>query len=199
MGLMDKVKAQATQLAEKAQEAGKVGQAKIGNLQTKKQADTLLRELGAHHFARAKGRGDGQTDTKIAGVMAQLDAHEAEHGQIDLTPDPVVQGTNDAAGGMAPPVSSVVEGGSTVITSAPANVGGVPAGNMGVPSGAVGGVPSGNIGGLPSGNVGGLPDGAVGGIPSGNVGGVPEGAVGGVPSGNVGGVPQGAVGETPEA
>ena len=43
MGLMDKVKAQATQLAEKAQEAGKVGQQKIGNLQTKKQADTLLR------------------------------------------------------------------------------------------------------------------------------------------------------------
>ena len=90
MGLMDKVKAQATQLAEKAQEAGKVGQQKIGNLQTKKQADTLLRELGAHHFAKAKGRGDQQTDTKIAGVMAQLDAHEAEHGQIDLTPDPIV-------------------------------------------------------------------------------------------------------------
>ena len=86
MGLMDKVKAQATQLAEKAQEAGKAGQAKLGTLQTKKQADTLLRELGAHHFAKAKGRGDDQTDTKIAGVMAQLDAHEAEHGQIDLTP-----------------------------------------------------------------------------------------------------------------
>ena len=88
MGLMDKVKAQATQLAEKAQEAGKAGQAKLGTLQTKKQADTLLRELGAHHFAKAKGRGDDQTDTKIAGVMAQLDAHEAEHGQIDLTPGP---------------------------------------------------------------------------------------------------------------
>ena len=58
MGLMDKVKAQATQLAEKAQEAGKVGQAKLGTLQTKKQADNLLRELGAHHFAKAKGRGD---------------------------------------------------------------------------------------------------------------------------------------------
>jgi len=53
---------------------------------TKKQADQLLRELGAHHFAKAKGRGDDQTDTKIAGVMSQLDAHEAEHGQVDLTP-----------------------------------------------------------------------------------------------------------------
>src|ERR1700691_6462195 len=128
MGLMDKVKAQATQLAEKAQEAGKVGQQKIGNLQVKKQADNLLRELGAHHFAKAKGRGDDQTDTKIAGVMAQLDAHEAEHGQVDLTPDPIVQGTTDAAGGMAPPVSNVVA--SSVVTSAP-DVSGVPSGGIG--------------------------------------------------------------------
>jgi hypothetical protein len=172
MGLMDKVKAQATQLAEKAQEAGKVGQQKIGNLQVKKQADTLLRELGAHHFAKAKGRGDAQTDTKIAGVMAQLDAHEAEHGQIDLTPDPVVQGTTDAAGGMAPPVSNVVA--SSVVTSAP------------------------DVSGLPSG-VGGLPPAGVGGVPAGNVGGIPSGNVGGIPSGNVGGVPQGGVGETSQA
>jgi hypothetical protein len=172
MGLMDKVKAQATQLAEKAQEAGKVGQQKIGNLQVKKQADNLLRELGAHHFAKAKGRGDDQTDTKIAGVMAQLDAHEAEHGQIDLTPDPVVQGTIDAAGGMAPPASNVVS--SSVVTSAP------------------------DVSGLPSG-VGGLPAAGVGGVPAGNVGGIPSGNVGGIPSGNVGGVPQGSVGETPQA
>ena len=163
MGLMDKVKAQATQLAEKAQEAGKAGQAKLGNLQTKKQADTLLRELGAHHFAKAKGRGDNQTDTKIAGVMAQLDAHEAEHGQIDLTPDPVVQGTTDAAGGMAPPVSNIPSG--SVVTPAPA-----------APSA------SGNVGGIPAGNVGGLPSGNAGVIPSSNVGGVPEASVGETPS-----------------
>jgi hypothetical protein len=167
---MDKVKAQATQLAEKAQEAGKAGQAKLGNLQTKKQADTLLRELGAHHFAKAKGRGDDQTDTKIAGVMAQLDAHEAEHGQVDLTPDPVVQGTTDAAGGMAPPVSNIPSG--SVVTAAPA-----------APAAAnVGGVPSGNVGGIPAGNVGGVPSGNVGGIPSGNAGGVPEASVGETPS-----------------
>jgi hypothetical protein len=168
MGLMDKVKAQATQLAEKAQEAGKVGQQKLGNLQTKKQADNLLRELGAHHFARAKGRGDDQTDTKIAGVIAQLDAHEAEHGQVDLTPDPIVQGTTDAAGGMAPPVSNIPTG--SVVTSAPA-----------VPAPSVGGVPSGSVGGVPAGNVGGVPSGNVGGIPSGSVGGVPEASVGETP------------------
>jgi hypothetical protein len=171
MGLMDKVKAQATQLAEKAQEAGKAGQAKLGTLQTKKQADTLLRELGAHHFAKAKGRGDAETDTKIAGVMAQLDAHEAEHGPVDLTPDPVVQGTTDAAGGMAPPVSNIP--GGSVVTSAPA----APAATA-----DFGGIPSGNVGGVPAGNVGGVPSGNVGGIPSGNVGGVPEASVGETPS-----------------
>jgi hypothetical protein len=188
MGLMDKVKAQATQLAEKAQEAGKVGQAKIGNLQTKKAADTLLRDLGAHHFAKARGRGDDQTDTKIAGVMAQLDAHEAEHGQIDLTPDPIVQGTSDAAGGMAPPVSNVVS--SSVVTSAP-DVSAVPMANSG-------GVPSGNVGGVPSGNVGGIPSGNVGGVPSGNVGGIPTDNVGGIPSENTGGLPTGSTGEIPQ-
>jgi hypothetical protein len=172
MGLMDKVKAQASQVVEKGKEAGKLGQQKIEGLQVKKQADNLLRELGAHHFAKAKGRGDAQTDTKIAGVMAQLDAHEAEHGQIDLTPDPVVQGTTDAAGGMAPPVSNVVA--SSVVTSAP------------------------DVSGLPSG-VGGLPPAGVGGVPAGNVGGIPSGNVGGIPSGNVGGVPQGGVGETSQA
>jgi hypothetical protein len=104
--------------------------------------------------------------------MAQLDAHEAEHGQIDLTPDPVVQGTTDAAGGMAPPASNVVS--SSVVTSAP------------------------DVSGLPSG-VGGLPAAGVGGVPAGNVGGIPSGNVGGIPSGNVGGVPQGSVGETPQA
>jgi hypothetical protein len=179
MGLMDKVKAQATQIAEKAQEAGKAGQAKLGTLQTEKQADALLRELGAHHFAKARGRGDAQTDTKIAGAMAQLDAHEQEHGQIDLTPDPVIQGTTDAAGGMAPPVSNI-PGGSVVTTAAPA-------------------APVADFGGVPSGNVGGIPAGNVGGVPSGNVGGVPSGTVGGIPSGNVGGVPEASVGETPSA
>jgi len=148
MGLMDKVKAQATQLAEKAQEAGKAGQAKLNTIQTKKQADTLLRDLGAHQFAKAKGRGDAQTDTKIAGVMAQLDAHEAEHGPIDLTPDPAVQATTDAAGGMASPVATVPDG-SAVNVAAPDASGSSPAGGGGAPSSNVGGIPSSNVGGVP--------------------------------------------------
>jgi hypothetical protein len=181
---MDKVKAQASQLAEKATEAGKAGQAKIGTLQTKKQADTLLRDLGAHHFAKARGRDDAQTDTKIAGVMTQLDAHEAEHGQIDLRPDPMVQAQTDAAGGMQLPVSSIP--GQDVVNVSAVDPQAVPIyGGGGIPSGNVGGIPSGDVGGIPSGNVGGIPSADTGGIPSGNVGGIPSGTMGGIPEANV--------------
>src|SRR5580698_8116953 len=107
MGLLDKVKTQATQLAEKAQEAGKAGQAKLESFQSKKQADTLLRDLGAYTYAKLRGRADSDVETKIAGVIAQLDAYEAEHGQIDLSPDPGVSATTDAAGGAAAPVATV--------------------------------------------------------------------------------------------
>ena len=73
-------------------------------------------------------------------------------------------------------MSNVVQGGSTVVTSAP-DVSG--AGQcLRRPWAAPG---------------------QCGGVPAGNVGGVPSGNVGGIPSGNVGGVPQGSVGETPEA
>ena len=41
MGFMDKVKAQATVLAEKAQEGAKAGQAKLSDMQAKKHADAL--------------------------------------------------------------------------------------------------------------------------------------------------------------
>jgi hypothetical protein len=172
MGLMDKVKAQATQLAEKATEAGKAGQAKIEGMQTKKQADTLLRDLGAYTFAKARGRGDDQTDTKIAGVMAQLDAYEAQQGPIDLTPNPIVNATTDAAGGMAPPVATVPQGSVVNVSAVDPNAapiytgGGIPSGSVGVPSGNVGGIPSGNVGGIPSGNVGGIPEASVGDTPS---------------------------------
>lgn len=173
MGLMDKVKAQATQLAEKAQEAGKAGQAKIETFQTKKQSDTMLRDLGAYTFAKERGRADAQTDSKIAGVLAQLDAFEAQHGQIDLTPDPVVAGITDSAGGMAPPVSNVPQSSVVNVNAQDPNAAPIFTGG-GIPTGGVGGVPSGNVGGIPSGNVGG--------IPSGNVGGVPDAAVGDTPS-----------------
>jgi len=96
MGLMDKVKQQATQLAEKAQEGVQKGQAKVEGLQAKRHADALLRDLGAATFATKTGRGDGATAGETERLLAELRAHEAEHGPIDVAP------TAGAAGDESP-------------------------------------------------------------------------------------------------
>jgi len=79
MGLLDKAKDKATKLADKAQEAGKAGQEKLKDVQTKRKADALLRELGAAVWA---GR-----DADVSQAKEQLRAHEVEHGAIDTSPE----------------------------------------------------------------------------------------------------------------
>ena len=56
MGLMDKVKAQATQVAQKAQEQAKAGQAKLAEKQSGRRSDALLRDLGAAVYAEKTGK-----------------------------------------------------------------------------------------------------------------------------------------------
>lgn len=83
MGLVDKVKQQATQVAGKAQEAGKVGQAKIEALQARRKADALLEELGGITYRARTDRvrvGDEQRAVDLVGELRQ---HEAEHGPVD--------------------------------------------------------------------------------------------------------------------
>ena len=58
MGLMDKVKAQATVLADKAQQAGQAGQAKLAEVQGKRKGDALLLELGGITYTQRVGRAD---------------------------------------------------------------------------------------------------------------------------------------------
>ena len=82
MPLFDKVKAQATQLAQKAQEAGKVGQAKIEEAQARRRADGLLRSLGAACYAERTGRGSSEVTAKIDELISSLKTHEAENGPI---------------------------------------------------------------------------------------------------------------------
>jgi hypothetical protein len=77
MGFMDKVKAQATVLADKAQTGVQQGQTKIQEMQSGKQADHLLRELGAYVFLSERGRTQPESEVKVAGIMGQLDTFEA--------------------------------------------------------------------------------------------------------------------------
>jgi hypothetical protein len=87
MGLMDKVKAQATVLAQKGQETAREGKVKFDQAQAKRRADIMLRNLGAAVYAERTGRGTPDTQADIDRLVADIKAHEAEHG-ISLAPEP---------------------------------------------------------------------------------------------------------------
>jgi hypothetical protein len=88
MGLMDKVKAQATVLADKAQTGMQQGQTKLAEMQSAKQVDHLLRDLGAYVFLSERGRIQPDSEAKVAGLMSQLDALEAAGTPVTVTSDP---------------------------------------------------------------------------------------------------------------
>ncbi len=80
MALFDKVKTQAAGLAQKAQEAGKAGQAKLDEVQARRKNDANLRELGAAYFATRQGRADGDTAATIERLIGEIAAYEADGG-----------------------------------------------------------------------------------------------------------------------
>ena len=94
MALMDKMKAQAAQLAQKAQEAGKAGQSKIVDVQAKRRADGLLRELGAALYAQRTGTATGDTAGDIDRLVSGLSKLESENGPLD-TGAPAGDATNE--------------------------------------------------------------------------------------------------------
>jgi hypothetical protein len=82
MGLMDKVKSQANQLAEKSKQGVAQGQAKLDSMQAKKQLDALFHDLGAATYA-AERKGAGRDE--IERLLAAIDAHEEANGPVDTT------------------------------------------------------------------------------------------------------------------
>ena len=104
MGLMDKVKAQAAGVAQKAQDAGRAGQAKLDHAHGKRRADALMRDLGAAVYAERTGRAGPDTAAEIDRLVGALTAHEAEYGTVstvatadDVTTAGDVAGTPPAA------------------------------------------------------------------------------------------------------
>jgi hypothetical protein len=105
VGFLDKAKAQATQLAAKAQEGVKQGQAKLGDAHAGKNLDGLLSELGAWVWAERNGRDEGRGAAEIERITGELANHEAEHGPA---PSPAVVATpppppGGAASAVTPP------------------------------------------------------------------------------------------------
>jgi hypothetical protein len=103
MGLMDKVKAQASELARE-------GKAKYGEVQATRRANALFRNLGALVYADRTGRGSGDTEAQIDKLVGELKAHEAANG-INLAAEP----TDQPPGGSAQPPEGSAQppGGST--------------------------------------------------------------------------------------
>ena len=116
MGLMDKVKAQATVLADKAQTGMQQGQVKLQEMQAGKQVDHHLRELGAYVFLSERGRPQPDADAKVAAIMDQLDALEAGGTPVTVSPDP----TAVPAGGAVPQAHVEPEPGSAPPAPPPA-------------------------------------------------------------------------------
>jgi len=85
MGLMDKVKAQTSQLLEQAQQVGQAGQAKLAEVQAKRKADALLLELGGVTYLERVGRSDASTQARAAQLVTLLQQHETEHGPVSVT------------------------------------------------------------------------------------------------------------------
>ena len=79
MGLMDKVKAQASSLAQQANQ----GMAKLDNLPAQRRADALLRSLGLVVLAERTGRATGDTEAQITQILSDIAQHEQQHN-VDL-------------------------------------------------------------------------------------------------------------------
>jgi hypothetical protein len=80
MGVMDAVKTQAGQVAQKAQQAAQVGQSKVEAALAKRKADGLLRELGTAVYAQRTGRGDGGEVDRLISELRSLEAENADSG-----------------------------------------------------------------------------------------------------------------------
>lgn len=88
MGLMDKVKAQAESLAEKAQQGVAQGKDKLEEVQAKRQRDALLEQLGAACFAEAKLGGSHDEVTRLIAAIEAHDAARAAEAAADATETP---------------------------------------------------------------------------------------------------------------
>ena len=86
MGLMDKVKAQASQLGQKAQEAAQEGKSRLDQAQAQRSGATMLRQLGALVYADRTGRGTPDTQAKIDSLISEITTFEQTNG-INLTAD----------------------------------------------------------------------------------------------------------------
>ncbi len=82
MGFMDKMKEQAAVVTAVAKDTAQKGQSKVEEVQAKRAADEVLRQLGLLVFLEQAGRGDGTTAASIKTHVETLKEYEAEYGEL---------------------------------------------------------------------------------------------------------------------
>ena len=88
MGLMNRVREQAAQLAQKTQEAAQEGRVMLDQAQARRRADAMFRDLGAAVYAERTGRGGPDGAAKIDRLVKALSRQEAEQGLGDSSSPP---------------------------------------------------------------------------------------------------------------
>ena len=86
MPFMDKVKAGAAQAAQKAQEAAKAGQAKIDQVQAKRELDSMFRDLGAAVYAERTGTSSSDSAAEIDRLIGAITTQQEQNESADTSP-----------------------------------------------------------------------------------------------------------------
>jgi hypothetical protein len=92
MGLIDRFREQAAQVAQRTaqatQDAAQQGKVRFDQAQAKRRADAMFRDLGAAVYAERTGRGGTDTADKIERLVKALSQQEAEQGLGDTDTPP---------------------------------------------------------------------------------------------------------------
>ena len=102
MGFLDKVKEQAAVASAVAKDAAVKGQAKLEDVQAKRAADVILRDLGVAVYAQQTDRASATTPADIDRLVGALKRHESEHGALTLSFESAAAGS-ETAGPTDPP------------------------------------------------------------------------------------------------
>ncbi len=82
MGLMDKVKEQAAAAASVAKDVAQKGQAKVDEVQARRAADGVLRELGLAVYLTKVDRAPASVESDIERHVEAIRQYESEHGPL---------------------------------------------------------------------------------------------------------------------
>jgi hypothetical protein len=98
MGFLDKLQQTAKDTLDKGKE-------KLEDVQSDRAADKLLRDLGSWYYAGRTGRDGGQAAEHVERLVAELQAHEAEHGELGAKEEAAPPPPPESAATEAPPAA----------------------------------------------------------------------------------------------